>query len=181
MCYRSHLPLPFIIITQPKSWYLLYRPTESGRVCWSMHCSNGVQPIPEAVYNWGFCDKYKCLQCNYSHIDISNITVNHATTRSLKKAQTERSTISEQYEVECTYRSWNEQLSHFIAEVTETIMKNSHCPRLFEVTAQNNTITSIQCIHVWLTVHFLLQDLLHGTLYRSNFVAHPLTARFVAS
>ena len=30
------------------------------------------------------------------------------------------------------------------------------------------------------SVHFLLRDLLHGTLYRSNFVAHPLTARFVA-
>jgi len=35
--------------------------------------------------------------------------------------------------------------------------------------------------HVWLTVHFVLRDLLHGTLYRSNFVAHPLTARFVAA
>jgi len=34
--------------------------------------------------------------------------------------------------------------------------------------------------NVWLTVHFLLRDLLHGTLYRSNFGAHPLTARFVA-
>ena len=34
--------------------------------------------------------------------------------------------------------------------------------------------------NAWLTVHFLLRDLLHGTLYRSNFVAHPLTARFVA-
>jgi len=33
---------------------------------------------------------------------------------------------------------------------------------------------------VWLAVHFLLRDLLHGILYRSNFVAHPLTARFVA-
>jgi len=30
--------------------------------------------------------------------------------------------------------------------------------------------------NIWLTVHFLLRDLLHGTLYRSNFVAHPLTA-----
>ena len=30
-------------------------------------------------------------------------------------------------------------------------------------------------------VHFLLRDLLHGTLYRSNLVArHALTARFVA-
>jgi len=34
--------------------------------------------------------------------------------------------------------------------------------------------------NVWLTVHFLLPDLPRGTLYRSNFVAHPLTARFVA-
>ena len=34
--------------------------------------------------------------------------------------------------------------------------------------------------NVWLTVHFLLRDLLHGTLYWSNFVAHALTARFVA-
>jgi len=34
--------------------------------------------------------------------------------------------------------------------------------------------------NVWPTVHFLLRDLLHGTLYRSNFVARPLTARFVS-
>ena len=34
--------------------------------------------------------------------------------------------------------------------------------------------------NVWLTVHFLLRNLLHGTLYRSNFVAQPLTARFIA-
>ena len=34
--------------------------------------------------------------------------------------------------------------------------------------------------NICLTVHFLLRDLLHGTLYRPNFVAHPLTARFVA-
>jgi len=27
---------------------------------------------------------------------------------------------------------------------------------------------------------FLLRDLLHGTLYRPNFVAHPLIARLVA-
>jgi len=33
---------------------------------------------------------------------------------------------------------------------------------------------------VWLTVHFLLLDLLHGTRYQLNFVAHPLTVRFVA-
>jgi len=30
------------------------------------------------------------------------------------------------------------------------------------------------------TVHFLLRDLLRGIPYLSNFVAHPLTDRFVA-
>jgi len=34
--------------------------------------------------------------------------------------------------------------------------------------------------NIWLTVHFLLRQLLHGTLYWLNFVAHPLTAHFIA-
>jgi len=44
---------------------------------------------------------------------------------------------------------------------------------------------SLHCIrtkehtNVWLTVYFLLRNLLHGTAYQSNFIAHPLTARFV--
>jgi len=31
-CQKLHSPSPFIIITQPKSWYSFYRPTEGGRL-----------------------------------------------------------------------------------------------------------------------------------------------------
>jgi len=31
-CQKLHPPSPFIIITQPESWYLFYRPTEGRRV-----------------------------------------------------------------------------------------------------------------------------------------------------
>ena len=31
-----------IIITQPKSWYSFYRPTEGGRPSWPRHCNNRV-------------------------------------------------------------------------------------------------------------------------------------------
>ena len=31
-CYQPHPPSPFVIITQPESWYSFYRPTEGGRL-----------------------------------------------------------------------------------------------------------------------------------------------------
>jgi len=31
-CYRPHPPSPFVIITQPESWYSFYRSTEGGRL-----------------------------------------------------------------------------------------------------------------------------------------------------
>jgi len=33
-CQKLHPPWPFIIITQPESWYSLYRPTEGRRLSW---------------------------------------------------------------------------------------------------------------------------------------------------
>ena len=46
-CY--HPPSLFIIIAEPKNWYLFYRPTEGGRLSWPRHCSRSVQPVPKAV------------------------------------------------------------------------------------------------------------------------------------
>jgi len=61
-CYRPHPPSPFVIITQPKSWYSFYHPTEGGRLSRLRHCSKGVQPVPKAVYHSGCRDKHNCLQ-----------------------------------------------------------------------------------------------------------------------
>jgi len=52
--YRHPRPSPpFIIITQPKSWHSLYRPTKGGRPSWS---SKVVQPMPKTIC--GCQDKY---------------------------------------------------------------------------------------------------------------------------
>ena len=50
--------------------------------------------------------------------------------------------------------------------------------RLRSALRQDYTL-SYEHASIWLTVHFLLRDLLRGTPYRSNFVAYPLIARFV--
>jgi len=57
-CYHPHPPSPFISITQPKSWYSFYRPTEDGRLSRPMHCRKGVQPVPKAVHHSGCRDKH---------------------------------------------------------------------------------------------------------------------------
>ena len=50
-CQKPHPQSPIIIIiTQLKSWYSFYRPTEGRRLSRPTHCSNGVQPVPKAVY-----------------------------------------------------------------------------------------------------------------------------------
>ena len=56
-CQKPHPPLPFIIITQTKSWYSFYHPTEGRRLSRSRHCSKIVQPMPKAVYCSGFYDQ----------------------------------------------------------------------------------------------------------------------------
>jgi len=33
-CYHPHPSSPFVIITQPESWYSFYNPTEGGRLSW---------------------------------------------------------------------------------------------------------------------------------------------------
>jgi len=33
-CYRPHPSSPFIVITQPESWYTFYSPREGGRLSW---------------------------------------------------------------------------------------------------------------------------------------------------
>jgi len=50
----------YFIITQPESWYSFYRSTEGGRLSRPRHCSNGVQPVPKAVYRSGIRDKHNC-------------------------------------------------------------------------------------------------------------------------
>jgi len=58
VCYHPHPP--FVIITQPESWYSFYRPTEGGRLSWPRHCRKGMQPVPKAVYCSGGRDKHNC-------------------------------------------------------------------------------------------------------------------------
>jgi len=77
----------------------------------------------------------------------------------------------------CTlmYRIFNGTAPQYLAELCQLCSDDIDCdPRRIRTTLYH------EHTNVWLTVHFLLRDLLHGTLYWSNFVTHPLTARFVA-
>jgi len=47
-CQKPHPPSPFIIITQPDSWYSFYHPSEGRWLSLHRHCSKGVQS--KAVY-----------------------------------------------------------------------------------------------------------------------------------
>ena len=57
-CYHPHPPSPSVIITQPKSLYSFYRPTEGGRLSLPRHCRKGAQPVPKAVHRSGCRDKH---------------------------------------------------------------------------------------------------------------------------
>jgi len=57
-----HIHHRHFIITQPKSWYSFYRPTEGGRLSRPRHCSKGVQLVPKAVYSSGCRDKHNCTR-----------------------------------------------------------------------------------------------------------------------
>jgi len=54
-----HPPLPLLSLEADNS---LYRPMLSGRLSQTMHCGNGVQPVPKAVYCGGFHSKHNCPQ-----------------------------------------------------------------------------------------------------------------------
>jgi len=60
--YHPHPPSPFVIITQPGSWYSFYRHTEGGRLSRPRQCRKGAQPMPKAVHRSGCCDKRNWLQ-----------------------------------------------------------------------------------------------------------------------
>ena len=57
-CYHPHPPSPFVIITQPESWYSFYRPMESGRLSGTRYCRKGAQPMPKAVHRSGCRDNH---------------------------------------------------------------------------------------------------------------------------
>jgi len=61
-CYHPHPPSPFVIITQPKSWYSFYHPTDGGRLSRPRHCRKGAQPVPKAVHHSGCRDKHNWLR-----------------------------------------------------------------------------------------------------------------------
>ena len=61
-CYHPHPPSPFVIITQPESWYSFYHPTEGGRLSRPRHCRKGAQPVPKAVHHSGCRDKHNWLR-----------------------------------------------------------------------------------------------------------------------
>jgi len=56
-CHYPHSPSPFVIITQPESWYSFHCPTEGGRLSQPRHCRKHVQPGSKAVYCSGCHDK----------------------------------------------------------------------------------------------------------------------------
>ena len=56
--YHPHPPWPFVIITQPESWYSFYRPTEGGRLSQPRHCRKGAQSVPKTVHRSGCRDKH---------------------------------------------------------------------------------------------------------------------------
>jgi len=66
-CQKPHPTLPFIVITQPESWYSFYHPTESRRLSRPRHCSKGVQRVPKAIYRSGFRKKMQ-LPMVYSNL-----------------------------------------------------------------------------------------------------------------
>ena len=55
---HPHPPSPYVIITQPESWYSFYRPTEGWRLSRPRHCRKGAQPVPKAVHRSGCRDKH---------------------------------------------------------------------------------------------------------------------------
>ena len=56
-CYHPHPPSPFVIITQPKSWYSFYRPTEGGRLSRSVRsCKKGFVLAYYICASW----QYQC-------------------------------------------------------------------------------------------------------------------------
>jgi len=57
-CYDPHPSSPFVIITQPESWYSFCRPMEGGRLSRPRHCRKGAQPVPTAVHRSGWRDKH---------------------------------------------------------------------------------------------------------------------------
>jgi len=57
-CYHPHPPSPFVIITQPESWYSFYRPTEGGRLSRPRHRRKGAQSVPKAVHRSVCRDKH---------------------------------------------------------------------------------------------------------------------------
>ena len=57
-CYHPHPPSPFVIITQPESWYSFYRLSEGGRLSRPRHCRKGAQSVPKAVHRSGCRDKH---------------------------------------------------------------------------------------------------------------------------
>ena len=60
--YHPHPPSPFVLITQPESWYSFYHPTEGGRLSRPRHCRKGAQPVPKAVHCSGCRDKHNWPQ-----------------------------------------------------------------------------------------------------------------------
>jgi len=82
-CQKPHPPSPFIIITQPESWYSFYHPTEGRRLSWPRHCITGVQPMPKAVYLTGFYERRATARGGFEPRS-SHTAVRHITARPLR-------------------------------------------------------------------------------------------------
>jgi len=87
-CYHPHPSSPFVIITQPESWYSFYRPMDGGRLSRPRHCKKGAQPVTKTVHRSGCHDKHNWLQpltpqsvmpslnhCNLQrHVGVNNLS-----------------------------------------------------------------------------------------------------------
>ena len=77
-CCHPHPPSPFVIITQPESWYSFYRPTEGGRLSRPRDYRKSVQPVPKAVHcsscrdkhNWPWPLTSQSVMPSLNHCDL---------------------------------------------------------------------------------------------------------------
>ena len=85
MAATVHIHHRHFIITQPRSWYLFYRPTDGGSLSQPRHCSKGLQPMPKAAYHSCCREKHNGPQwdlnlhssqaCQLSDIQLSAVYI----------------------------------------------------------------------------------------------------------
>jgi len=145
-CCHTHTPSPFVIITQPKSWYSFYHPTEGGRLSRPRHCRKGAQPVPKAEHRSGCHDKHnwpwpltpQSIMPSLNHCDL----LRHVGANNLPKVVTRQ----------CRSRELNLQpsscKSNAFTTCTSANVKETSTSRVMPVTDNHN---SFHCSTILLT------------------------------